>query len=171
MIARRIFDLIADTLRDNPSFPAIVASEGSFEQWINWEAYAACVAAGWTCKGQPRYSECGGSTSLTGDLLVRDTNHPPLMIEVKIVGDYTLDKYLAQIERDQTKLQTLKAQGKTGLRCLLILVLYSMDGNIKERPSWTEWLKRLGFWQTKGLGPRAITIQETGQVLLYGWEI
>ncbi|MGE4278604.1 MAG: hypothetical protein AB7G62_03390 [Magnetospirillum sp.] len=166
-----IFDLIGDALQNNPSFPFIVASNGSFEQWINWEAYAACVAAGWDCRAQPRYKLCGGSSSLTGDLLVRDPTGRPLMIETKLVGDYTLNKYLAEIESDKTKLETLKAQGPGNLRCLLILVLYSMDGEISKRPSWTEWLDRLGFWKKHHHGPRTIPIKDRGQVLLYGWNI
>jgi hypothetical protein len=167
-----IFNIIVNSLSKNPHFELIAASEGSFEQWINWEAYAACVEANLNCVPMPHYSLCGlNGSRLDGDLLVTKASAQQVMIETKIIGDYTLDKYLDNISEDRNKLEKLKQCTDGWVEGLQFIVMYSMKGGIMGRPSWTDWLQRLSFWNIPPTSKYELPLKNKGQVLLYGWAV
>lgn len=167
-----LFTVVVDHLAGLSSFPVIVESSGSFEQWINWEAYVACRNAGWTTVPNPRYVNPGLSGGPQfGDLLVERPDGWSIMLETKIVGDYTLPRYLGEIEADRDKLAGLKEATDGRIRGLQLLFLSSMKGNILGRPSWTDWLEKLSFWKARPWVTRDIVVGEGGEALFRGWAI
>ncbi|MDA8232384.1 MAG: hypothetical protein M0006_13690 [Magnetospirillum sp.] len=162
---KEVFDMIVGCLRDSRTFPTIAESDGSFENWILWEAYAACTTRGHKCSVTPRYQD----SNKRGDLLVRRVDGHDIMIEFKIIGDCTQDKYIHAINDDYRKLESL-ATGIEPCRGLLIVVMTSPIGNILKRPSWTDWLPRLEFWVKPSLKYQ-FYFGKQGQALIYGWPV
>ena len=118
-----VFDVIADGLISNRKLQHVIATEKSFEQWINMEAHLACEAAGLNSKPEWRYDKYNRA-----DLHVESASRKStVLVEIKLVSDYTQNKYLNAIERDHKRLAVLadKFSGTAGLQ---IIVMYSMRG-------------------------------------------
>jgi hypothetical protein len=171
VLAQRVFWLIADALVVNSKFPIVVAANKSFEQWINMEAYIACKLAGYECEPEARFD----NTQSTADLVVRpEPDGSKVMVEVKIVGDYTYNKYLSAIANDYERLtkQAGLPEGKTtGLQ---IIVMYSAKGSIVDRETWKEWIDR-----DKGKTPwchptelkRQMYTEDNSCIEIWGWVV
>jgi hypothetical protein len=69
--AEQIFKAICKHLFGQSDAVRLFAATGySFEEWCNWEAFAACKLEGWTVTPKPRYSKFGGTSRGLGDLSV-----------------------------------------------------------------------------------------------------
>ena len=166
MLAERVFGILADRLSTKEEFGLIVSSGSSFENWLNFEFYVACIDAGLTCAITPRYSALSCEyIKGYGDLLI-EAGKNKLMIEAKIIGDCTLDKYIAAIEADRRALCALAE--RSGISGLQLVLLFSSEQGLLL--SWEEWLKRISFWEHPSSSSYKIPL-EYGEAILRGWHI
>lgn len=165
-----IFETIAQSLEQNPHFETVVASQGSFEQWVNWEAYVACQqsAAYDFCIPSPAYKDIGGPNRWRGDLRIAKGN-TTVMIETKIIIDNTFYKYMKDISKDRDKLLTIKNASRE-IHCLQIILMSSARHNIPE--DWKGRLKGISFWgKEEPSFKRRYIFRDCVSGVLYGWAI
>jgi hypothetical protein len=168
--ARHVFEIIAQALFSNPKFPAVVKTEKSFEQWINMEAYLACTEAGHKCEPEWRFDKYNRA-----DLYVEsESGLAKVLVETKLVGDSTRNKYLNSIKDDYFRL-ALQADPPGGATVgLQILVMYSMHGDIIGRESWMPWIgpeSQYTPWRFGTDLKRNLEIAQNGYVHIWGWPI
>jgi hypothetical protein len=166
--ARQVFGVITDGLMSNPKLPLVVGTEKSFEQWLNMETFLACKQAGLTCDQEWRYK-----TYNRADLCVTSED-AIVIVETKLVSDYTQDKYLSPIEADYFKLAELADPPGGSTAGLQIIVMCSMHGQITNRDSWTPWIgpnSQYIPWCDSPDLKRELHFSENGYVHIWGWLI
>ena len=104
-----VFDTIVQRFCEKAPEIAKFANTGySFEEWLNWEAYAACVAKpGWSVAPRPAYAKLSQEPCRDfGDLLISE--HEPsrqTLVEIALVHDWTNgNKWREKIDWDTKKL-------------------------------------------------------------------
>lgn len=165
-LASRVFRTIVRRFRDRATEIAAFTKTGwSFEEWLNWEAYAACsLVRGWECDARPRYIRLGDHPSCTGfgDLLVTE-GEGCVLIEVGLVHDGTGDKWRAKLDRDMDK---LARPLKRGINTLQVIVLVSSQIAIAER--WQSWLEKCSCWRPTQLA-ESENLPGGGEIVIRGW--
>lgn len=166
---RHVFGVIADGLIANPKLRHVVGTEKSFEQWLNMEAYLACKQAELSCDQEWRYK-----TYNRADLRIT-SDEANVVVETKLVSDYTQGKYLGAIEADYFKLAELADLPGGQTAGLQIIFMYSMHGEIIDRETWTPWIgpnsTYIPWCDTTDL-KRALPLGEDGCcVHIWGWTI
>jgi hypothetical protein len=135
-LAAAVFESIAAHLVSRADEIALFAqTRYSFEEWLNWEAFAACRArVGWTVAPKPCYSaHTDPGCKDYGDLLVTDkASNARVWIEIGLVHDGTGDKWIAKLDRDMEKLRQQFASSITPLQ---IIVLVSTS-TIRAAANW-----------------------------------
>lgn len=169
-LASRVFEVITSRLISRADDLFRFAQSGfSFEEWCNWEAYAACCSIeGWSAHPKPRYSDCGLEDSRElGDLLVL-AGTERLLVEVGLVLDSTQNKWIAKLDADLAKLSSQLSPGISGLH---MIVLVSAVDSISDAEVWQKWLQKVGCWNK----PTSLMCQKAfepgGQLYIKGWGI
>lgn len=129
---------------------AFSASTASYEEWLNWELFAAFLQHGYHCEGRPSYQQLGDHClkSLKGDLLA---THPDTqekyLIEVALVGAGTQNKWREKIQRDHEKLQQLQLRDASQKlhRIQLVFLVSCEEQNLVH--TWDNWLQGITFYQ------------------------
>ena len=139
----------------------------SFEEWLNWEAFAACSAnPRWRAQPKPSYCSLGlAGCKDFGNLLVADADKK-VLVEIGLVHDGTGDKWQPKLDRDVQKL----ARPLAGIAPLQIIVLVSKSG-IEESKSWQRWLAKVPCWGRNTDLAVTIPLSPTGVVMVpAGWQ-
>lgn len=170
MDAAEVFEVIATHLAARSQDLAVLAETGySFEEWLNWEAYLACVREGWKPQPRPAYRslmEPGASREFR-DLLVGEASGRPLLIETAVLHDETSDKWIQKIDWDSDKLRRAAETGVAGLQ----LVVAASKGRISNNPKWQEWLARTVLWRMLPTMSRTFDLELKGELSIWGWEV
>lgn len=165
MIASRlgpqVLDCSYEHLGKSDSLPHVAACSASFEDWFTAEIAVGLIKRGFTCSGRPRFE---GKRKF-GDLSVSREDQQ-LMVEIKIISDYTLDRYRNEVYDDFVKLTLLREDTGDGMEAMLLAILYSTQS--LDRESWVEWLKGIKCWPSHSEKP-AIRFASTGEVRLCAW--
>src|SRR5437773_1858974 len=99
-IATEVFDLIVARLAGKASEITWFVETGySFEEWLNFEAYAACrAAARWNVNPRPAYASLAVEHCREfADLLVADAASS-VVVEVGLVHDSTSTKWIEKLD-------------------------------------------------------------------------
>jgi hypothetical protein len=162
----RVFQAIADRFTSRSADLARFAeTRYSFEEWCNWEAYAAAVAAGWTASARPRYCKLSDLTCRDyGDLLVSLNGHR-VLVEIGLVHDGTGDKWRAKLDWDMQKLARPVYEGVIPLQ---IIVLVSTK-HISTADIWQRWLAKVPCWVRPTDLVHDAPLPPNGQMIIRGW--
>ena len=137
----------------------------SFEEWFNWECFHAFVASGLECRPKPSYSEFEGELkNKLADFAVTLKTGEKVVFEVKLVHDYTQNKWSSEIEKDNEKLKTIK----NDVKAIQILVLTSEYEDLMKNEAWSKFLHGLSFWQMMTDVKINLPLTNGGQMLIYG---
>jgi hypothetical protein len=164
--SRGVFDTIAARFAGRVSDIALfTATRFSFEEWLNWEAFAGCKAVdSWQVHAKPRYCNLGAAGCKDfGDLLVVE-NHKTLLVEIGLVHDGTGNKWRDKLEWDVQKL----ARPLTDIFSLHVIVLVS-SSSIDASQSWQRWLRTVGCWGRPNPFRAVVRLPPKGQMIVQGW--
>jgi hypothetical protein len=138
-LAQKAFEAICLTLSHRVNDIEVFAETGySFEEWCNWEAYAACQTIP-NCNvcPKPRYCDFGVEDCRDfADLSISNSNNEAVLIEIALVHDNTQNKWLDKLRGDQTKLERACEKCSQTLR---VIVLVSTKAAIENAPAWKDW--------------------------------
>jgi hypothetical protein len=165
-LPRRVFDTIVSRFASRSGDVArFTATRYSFEVWLNWEAYAACVTSpGWQVFAKPRYCDLGADGCRDfGDLLVVDRD-AKLLVEIGLVHDGTGNKWRDKLEWDIQKL----ARPLKGVLSLHVVVLVS-SSSIRTSGVWQRWLETLPCWSRLDPFEASEPLTPNGEMVLRGW--
>ena len=161
-----MFEVIATRLASrNAEISYFTATRYSFEEWLNWEAFAACAAiTGWQAKPKPRYCDLGVSDCKDfGDLSVTERGSV-VLVEVGLVHDGTHDKWRDKLDWDVQKL----ARPLNNVQSLHVVVLVS-DSNIETSDTWQRWLGKVPCWGRPDALEAKCPLASQGQMMIRGW--
>jgi hypothetical protein len=162
----RVFQNIASRLASKSTDIArFVSTRYSFEEWLTWEAFAACSAIeDWEVGPKPSYRTHGVQECRDyGDLLVVE-GRESVLVELGLVHDGTSDKWRTKLEWDVQKL----ARPLAGVRPLHIIVVASV-GDIAATEAWQKWLGKVGCWNRPTELTYAAVLPPSGSIMLRGW--
>lgn len=163
---------------------AFSASGASYEEWLNWELFAAFSQHGYHCEGRPSYKNLGYTRmdaikgDLKGDLLA---THPDTqekyLIEVALVGTGTQNKWLEKMQRDHEKLQKLQLHDASQQlhRIQLVFFVASVKQNLEQE--WDEWMLQMPFYSEQrahcslAIALNHPDIAKQGEVALLVWNV
>jgi hypothetical protein len=167
-LSRNVFEVIADHLKSEaPNISRFVHTGYSFEEWLNWEAFAACSQVkGWKVDPKPAYCSFGveGCKDIA-DLLIT-AGDSKLVVEIGLAHDHTQNKWLLKLDRDAEKLR----RELGGVQTLHLIILTSKD-DIEGNKVWEKWLLGLHCWKTDNIGERKIQFSPSGQMIVRRWAI
>lgn len=138
----------------------------SFEEWLNWEAFAACCAEPtWTVSPRPSYRKLGNPDCRDyGDLLVAD-GADQVLVEVGLVHDGTGDKWRAKLAWDVEKLAQPLTDGVAPLQ--IVALVSGVD--IEQSDAWQRWLKKVACWGRDTELRATVRLPPSGQMIVRGW--
>jgi hypothetical protein len=114
----------------------------SFEEWLNWEAYAACKRHKLKTEPKPSYRTAEVTKSNEqADLCFALGDGEFAFVEVGLVHDGTMTKWLAKLQHDRFKLSQIKSKKYHGVQ---LIVLACRDQEIF---SW--WQKKISILYSK----------------------
>lgn len=144
-------------------------TEYSFEEWFNWECYAACLRAGLNVAPKASYSSAGleGSRSI-GDLRVSGDDRL-VMIENKIIHRATQEKFYDLVNEDTRKLTRLRKVAADCVDTMQIVVVASYRAPVIGHDGWSSWLGRLDVWNRPTDREAIAPMPPSGEVVLRGW--
>lgn len=154
--ARRVFDTLADCwLQQIQRLAPFLSTGCSWEEWVNVEGWIALHAASYEVTPRAKYLALppGARNRPLGDLLVKLPDIE-LMVEVRVIHDWTYAKYAATVDEDPEK---LRLEAEAGRAALFVLILIALD---KNKP-WA-YLDRLRCWGVPTDLRRDGVIGETG---------
>ncbi|WP_174500460.1 hypothetical protein [Vibrio cholerae] len=136
----------------------------SFEEWFNWELYSKLKQAGYVVTPKPAIHTQYKSYA---DLLINDPiRKVDTFVEVKLIHDFTGNKWLPEIENDRKALQAIKMENPSqGLQLLLIA---SSHKDVLNHPYWKPWLEKLSFWSMEP-NLRVESKYSLGSIIVMGW--
>lgn len=142
-----------------------VATKYSFEEWLNWEAFAACATnAAWRLSPKPSYCNLGVADCKDyGDLLV-GMGGSKVLVEIGLVHDGTGDKWRAKLDWDVQKL----ARPLTGVTTLHVVVLTSAS-DIAASDRWQRWLAKVPCWSRPTSLSASAALPPNGMLMVRGW--
>ncbi len=167
-LAAEVFDRVADRLAERTEDVALFAETGAdFDQWIVWEAVAACRGAGWTPTPRPRYADVGVAGSRDdADLLVFDpATGRRVLIEIAVIHDWTTNKWIAELDRDTGRLEHAPVSG------LQLVIAAALASPVEVNATWRGWLALARIWGKPTKLDRGVPLGPVGQLLLRGWTI
>ena len=166
LAATRVFEMIVDRfISRSQDIARFAATRYSFEEWCNWEAYAAAAATGLEATPRPRYCDLSDPASRGfGDVSVVVGNLN-VLVEVGLVHDGTGDKWRGKLELDTQKLQRPLIQNVVPLQLILLV----STRNIAVDDQWQRWLAKVACWQRPTLLCRDVQLPPNGQMILRGW--
>lgn len=167
-LGKDVFRTIGERLLlRSQSIARMAKTEYSFEEWINWEAYAACTERpGWTVDPKPPYRAIVGSgVRDLADLKVTGSGKP-VFVEIAIVHDGTSDKWKAKLDRDTDKLARLPP---TAAERLQIIVAVSHSRSVRNASDWERWFGQLKCFQLGMPLCEAKPLLTGGELVVYGW--
>jgi len=136
----------------------------SFELELNRWAREGCRRrAGWA----------SSDTALTGsypngrmsaDALVTAARCDPVPVEIKLVTNVTMDKWIDKINDDTAKLIGARYRG---LQVIVCVDTFDME----KSKSWIGWLNRIHVWNVNTPMMLCQRILEAGKLLIKGWAI
>lgn len=165
-LAQRVFDtIIARYAIRAIDIANFTRTKYSFEEWLNWEAFAACAAVSeWRSYAKPRYRDLGAIDCKDfGDLLVCEGSDR-LLVEVGLVHDGTGNKWRDKLAWDVQKLARPLAE----ISCLHLVVLASA-ANIDASETWQRWLAKVPCWGRPDPLKASLLLRPSGQMLIHGW--
>lgn len=141
-LIREVVGLVEALVRSRDvDLVAFTRSQYSFEEWLNWELFAASSRRyGSTVFPKPNYRQIGVDTCDAGDLLI-EHGGSRLFVEVGIVHDGTRDRWLDKLEHDRLKLLRIP-----GFAVPLQLLLSVSQRALRTDRQRSDWLERLSFW-------------------------
>jgi hypothetical protein len=144
-----ITDNIIQTLLDRENLERIITFNNhcySFEEWLNCELFYNFSKAKYDVIARPRVDDIS-DIKKHADLRIKNfDNNKDLIIEVKIIHDSTLDKYIQAIESDRKALINFSNKGTIALQ---LIIIASSQTDIYQSDVWNNWLMRLSFWRDK----------------------
>ena len=163
MALSRIFDDLIKKL--SPKLFKFQSTGYSFEEWFNWELFFALDVEGWNVNVNPRIL---GGKKFADVEIVDFENGKNLKIEVKIIHDFTQNKWIAEIEKDRKALEFNSLRnGDLGLQVLLITSSYN---DVLSVESWSDWLNKLSFWSVEP-DYNFSSKQSEGESILMAWRV
>jgi hypothetical protein len=138
----------------------------SFEEWLNWEAYAACCPEpAWKVSPKPSYKKMGAADCKDfGDLLVAASDDR-VLVEICLVHDGTGDKWLDKLAWD---VQKLARPLDAGIVALHVVVLVS-GVDIGASEGWQKWLRKVECWGRDTEFKAVVPLPPTGQMVVRAW--
>ena len=161
-----VFKTIADRFQSRAlEIERYTRTRYSFEEWLNWEAFAACSAnPGWQAQPKPSYCKLGVQDCKDyGDLLIV-AGESKVLVEIGLVHDGTGDKWRGKLDWDVQKL----ARNFVGAMPLQIIVLVSTS-NIDASESWQRWLAKVPCWGRETRLTLSVPLPPVGTMLVRGW--
>lgn len=162
-----VFDVIAQRFRSRADeIAGFARTRYSFEEWLNWEAFAACSEnPAWQVKPKPSYCDLGISDCKDyGDLLV-GTGETKVLVEVGLVHDGTGGTWPAKLAKDVQKL----ARPLTGVSALHMIVVASAS-DIETLKGWGRWLGKVACWGRQTNLAMSVQLPPGGTMLIRGWD-
>jgi hypothetical protein len=165
-LPERVFNALSDRFAARAAdIGLFTAAKYSFEEWLNWEAYAACaIVPGWQTHAKPRYCDLGAAGCKDfGDLLVMDGQNS-LLVEIGLVHDETGNKWREKIGWDVEKL----ARRLDGVASLHLVALVS-GSCIEASANWQRWLSKVPCWSRPNPLKAITRLPPNGEMVLQGW--
>ncbi|WP_370678499.1 hypothetical protein [Comamonas sp. GB3 AK4-5] len=167
-------------LRKSDLLHAFSHSGASFEEWLNWELFAAFLRAGHACEGRPHYGNLGQHPmpAIMGDLLSTcPHSQGRYLMEMALVGSGTQNKWRAKIQRDHEKLLQLDAAPSLDPLHKVQLVFLAAADDTGICQKWDDWLQKIPFYgqgaaDSQYLIPlRHSSIPTQGEAVLMAWNV
>jgi hypothetical protein len=144
-----ITDNIIQTLLDNENIKKVICFNNhsySFEEWLNCEIFYNLSETQYNIKARPYVGNINKTKRYADFKIENFENNKDLIIEVKIIHDSTLNKYIIEIEKDRKSLIEISKNGAITLQLILIA---SSQTDIYQSDVWNNWLQKLSFWDEK----------------------
>jgi hypothetical protein len=137
----------------------------SFEEWLNWEAFAACSTVNeWEARPKPSYCTLGVEDCKDyGDLLVTNGSEA-VLVEIGLVHDGTGNKWRAKLAWDVEKL----ARPMSAISPLHVIVLASV-ADIENADNWQRWLAKVQCWSRPTSLTASVVLPPHGAMVIRGW--
>lgn len=139
----------------------------NFEDWALWEAFEASTLQGHLAVPRPAYRLFGIPDATKGDLAITPSNAGRrIMIEIKLVTDWTCGRYRESIVGDRAKLARLPDD----VLAVQMLILISRSERILA--DWADWLsEKMEFWSPRAPVQAEFDLAGGGNVVLQAWSV
>lgn len=165
-LAAKVFHAVAGRYQGRADDLArFTATRYSFEEWLNWEAFAACCQfSEWQVQPKPSYCALGvGGCKDHGDLLVV-ADGQKVLVEIGLAHDGTGHKWRAKFDWDARKLARPLAE----VVPLHVIVLVS-ESDIEASGIWQRWLTKVPCWHRPSTLAASASLPPSGAILIRGW--
>ena len=166
-LVQDVFNTIAEQFVERATdIAAFVKTGYSFEEWLNWEAFAACQRhADWVVHPKPQYKKLGvANTRELADLLVE---HDALQVAVEIGlahGWTNMGKWAEKLNWDSKKLERLQDNIAP-----LQLMVFTTQTDLVKSDYWPKHLARVKRWGQPTELTSVSCLPPAGQLHIRGW--